>query len=266
MAQIENKKLYGRAELKKYFRNGQIPDETHFAHLIDSAVIQHDDGISKDDENGYIITPTGSSSRLITFYENMDRLAPFFYVEKDMKDSPSLKFQSGTTNRNTQQQEEASFFLHQDGRLGLGKKSSPNFKLDVNGFTASQGRTGTYLSGKIRADGNWHVIADELDNCQALEIIARAGKKGSGRFSILHAIALSAYGGSHSKIRKTRAHYGFFWNKLNLRWRGDTHNYTLQLRSNSNFGKDVEIYYNVSKLWDDELFLPQDCFYPTKDR
>lgn len=265
MGQDENKKLHGRAELKKYFRNGQIPNETHFAHLIDSVIIQHDDGISKDEENGYLIAPIGPSQRLITFYKNMDRLEPFFCVEKDLQDSPSIKLQSGTAGKDPQQQEESSFFFHQDGRLGVGKKSSPNVNLDVNGFSASQGRIGTFLSGKVPADGQWHIIADELDNCQALEVVARTGKKGTGNFSILHATALSAFGRSHSKIRKTCAYFGFFWNKLNLRWRGDTHNYSLQLRSNRNFGKGIDIYYNIGKLWDDELFLPEDCYYLKKE-
>jgi len=259
MAQNENKKLHGRAELKKFFRNGQVPTENHFAYLIDSAVIQLDDGISKDEENGHVIAPIGSSEKLITFYKNMDRLEPFFYVEKDLQDSPSLKFLSGTAGANSQ--EEASLFLHQDGRLGVGKRSQAKIKLDVNGFSASKGRIGTYESGIIQANGKWHPIVEGLDNCQALEIVARTGKKGTGKFSIMHAIALSAYGRSNCKIRKTCAYFGLFWNQLSLRWTGDTHNYSLELRSNRNFGNDVNIYYNVGKLWDDELLLPDDYYH-----
>jgi hypothetical protein len=82
--------------------------------------------------------------------------------------------------------------------------------------------------------------------------MARTGLKGSGRFAIMHAIALSAYGHSRSRIRRTCAHYGFFWNKLKLRWKGSTHNYSLQLRSNSNFGSGVPIHYSITRLWDDE--------------
>lgn len=266
MAQEENKKLHGRAELKKFFRNGQIPTETHFAYLIDSAIIKLDDGISKDEENGHIIAPIGSSQKLMTFYKNMDRLEPFFYVEKDIQESPSLKFQSGITGDGSQGEEETSFFFHQDGRLGIGKRSQPNIKMDVNGFAASKGRMGTFKSGKVPANGKWQPIAEGLDNCQALEIVARTGKKGSGKFSIMHAIALSAYGRSNCKIRKTCAYFGLFWNKLNLRWRGDTHNYSLELRTNRNFGQNIDIYYHITQLWDDELFLPEDCYYPVANK
>jgi len=269
MAQNENKKLHGRAELKKYFRNGQIPTETHFAYLIDSAIIQHDDGISKDEENGYVIAPIGSSSRLMTFYKNMDRLEPFFSMEKDLQDPPSLKFQPGISDQDNGKQEKNAFFFHQDGRMGLGKRSSPNYKLDVAGFTASQGRIGTYVSGKVPADGAWHPIITGLDNCQVFEVVARTGKKDSGRFSIMHAIATSAFGRSglcRGKINKTCSYYGFFWNKLNLRWKSkDIHNYSLELRTNRHYGKGVDIYYNVTKLWDDKLFTPEGYYHPKKD-
>ena len=260
MGQNENKKLHGRAELKKYFRNGQVPTETHFAYLIDSALIQHDDGISKDEENGYVIAPLGSSSKLMTFYKNMDRLEPFFCVEKDLQDPSSLKFQPGDKEQN-------AFFLHQNGNLGIGKRSDEHYKLDVAGFAASQGRIGTYMSGKIPADGMWHKIVTGLDNCQALEVVARTGKKDSGRFSILHAIATSAFGRSGGKIRKTCSYYGFFWNKLNLRWKvidKDIHNYALELRSNRHYGKEVDIFYNITKLWDDKLFLPEEYYHEKK--
>lgn len=257
----ERKKLYGRAELKKYFRNGEIPTETHFGYLIDSVIVQHDDGFSKDEEHGYIISPLGSSKRLITFYKGMDRLEPYYYIEKDGQDSPSLRFIPGNSDLSEEDKIKFSTFFHQNGSLGLGKRCSPDLKLEADGFIGMQGRAGTYKHGSIPADGKWYAIAEELDNCQAFEIIARTGRKGTGKFSIMHAIALSAFGRSRSKIRKTSAHYGFFWNKLNLRWTGTTHNYSLELRSNSNFGTGINIFYNVTKLWDDEVFVKDGNYY-----
>lgn len=262
MAENERKKLYGRAELKKYFRNGHVPTEIHFGYLIDSVVVQHDDGISKDEEHGYIISPIGSSKKIITIYKNMDRLEPYFYVEKDGKESPSLRFIPGTPGLTEQDQEELSTFFHQNGNLGLGKRANENLKLEVNGLLGTQGRVGTYKMGTIPADGKWHTIVEGLDNCQAFEVIARTGKKRSGKFAILHAIAVSTFGRRRKGIRKTRSWFGFFWNRLNIRWRGTTHNYTLELKSNRNFGKGVDVYYNISKLWDDEAFLPEEYYYP----
>jgi hypothetical protein len=258
------KKTYGREELKKYFRNGQIPSETHFAYLIDSVIVQQDDGVSKDEENGYIISPLGSSSRLITFYRNMDQMEPFFYIDRDSHQSASLRFTSGTAASDEKQREDASTFLHQDGSVGFGKRCEPDLRAEFKGFAGMEGRKGTYRHGDVPADGKWHTVAEDLDNCQAFEVMARTGKKGSGKFSIMHAIALSAFGKSSSSIRKTRAYYGFFWNKLNLRWSGTTHNYRLELRANRNYGKGVNIYYNISKLWDDELFLRGEEYYPAQ--
>ncbi len=267
------KKIYGREELKKYFRNGQIPSETHFAYLIDSVIVQQDDGVSKDEENGYVITPLGSSSRLITFYKGMDRREPFFYVDRDINQSSSLRFTSGEyplddtsgdALSDEKKKDGVSTFLHQDGSVGFGKRCEPDLRAEFKGFAGMEGRKGTYRHGYVPADGKWHIVAEDLDNCQAFEVMARTGKKGSGKFSIMHAIALSAFGKSSSSIRKTRAYYGFFWNKLNLRWSGTTHKYCLELRANRNYGKGVNIYYNIAKLWDDELFLKGEEYYPTQ--
>jgi hypothetical protein len=255
------KKTFGREELKKYFKNGNIPTETHFAYLIDSVIVKQDDGISKDENNGYIISPLGASSRLITFYNGMDQLEPFFYVDRDNYQSSSLRFTSGNAGFNEKNKEELSTFLHQDGRLGIGKRCSEDLKTEINGFAGMEGRKGTYRQGSIPADGKWHKIVEGLDNCQGFEVMARTGKKGSGKFSIMHAIALSAFGKSKGRIRKTRSYFGFFWNKLDIRWGGTTHNYWLELRTNRNYGAGVNIFYNVGKLWDDELFLPQEEYY-----
>ncbi|MCZ8286188.1 MAG: hypothetical protein O9353_12105 [Bacteroidia bacterium] len=227
-------------------------------------IVQQDDGVSKDEENGYIISPLGSSNRLITFYKNMDQMEPFFYVDRDSHQSASLRFTSGTSAADEKQSENASTFLHQDGSVGFGKRCESDLRAEFKGFAGMEGRKGTYRHGDVPADGKWHKVAEDLDNCQAFEVMARTGKKGSGKFSIMHAIALSAFGKSSSSIRKTRAYYGFFWNKLNLRWSGTTHNYCLELRANRNYGKGVNIYYNIAKLWDDELFLKGEEYYPAQ--
>jgi hypothetical protein len=114
----------------------------------------------------------------------------------------------------------------------------------------------------VPADGKWHPIVSNLNNCHAFEIIARTGKRTTGRFSIIHATALSTFGKSSNKIRKTTAYYGSFLNKLNLRWKSyGTYNYELQLKSNRNYGDNTQIYFRVTDLWDDKLFLPEEYFY-----
>lgn len=253
----KKKQYQSREQLKEYFRNGKIPTEKHFADLINSMVHKVDDGFSKDEINGLRISSGEENKNLVSFYKDLNEQDPFFLIAKDDLDPDSLSFRpfdGGSSKNDT----DNAFFFHNNGKFGVGKKCDPRFKMEVNGFVGMQGRIGTYESGTRPADGQWHTILDELDHCQAFEIMARTGKKGSGRFALLNALAMSVYGPRGGKIKKTHAYYGFFWNKLNLRWVGTTHNYALQLRSNSNYGDGVKIHYTVSRLWDDHLFLDPD--------
>lgn len=262
------KKAHSRTDLKNNFLNGRIPTETHFSDLIDSMVNRQDDGLSKDDENGLILSASKSTRKLITLFDSIDQLKPFFYIEKDErkdeKKSAGLRL-NPYNELDESGKEKKSFFFDVNGSMGIGKRSHQDYSLDVNGFAAMQGRVGTFVQDKVAANGKWHTIIDKLDNCQAFEVMARTGKKTTGKYSILHAYALSAFGRSSSKIRRTCAYNGFFWNKIGIRWKSKgIHNYALQLRTNSNYGADIFIDYKVTKLWDDEKFLSNDHFYQHK--
>jgi hypothetical protein len=254
-------KIFTREDLKNFFRNGRIPSENHFSNLIDSMINKQDDGFSKDDENGLMISTRGSSKRFVTFYKNMDDLSPFFYLEKDDQETDGLRF-TPFTNSREDKEENDSFFLHSNGAFGIGTRCGNDFRLQVNGFAGMEGRVGTFLQGQVPADGRWHALIEGLDNCQAFEVVARVGKKSSGRFAILHAYALSAFGRSRSKIKKVSAHYGSWWNKIGIRWKSkNTHDYALHLCTNLNYGADVFIQYRVTKLWDDEKFVTDKSYY-----
>ncbi|BAV05988.1 hypothetical protein SAMN05421788_10662 [Filimonas lacunae] len=263
MAAFENTKTRSREELKKHFRNGEIPSEDHFCTLIDSMINKQDDGFSKDDDNGMIIASTMHSGRFMALYRNIDDLDPFFVFERDEKEKTALKLSPvALQDARKEKKEDDTFYFHGNGSLGLGKHCNEDFKLDVKGFAGMEGRAGTYKQGSVKADGQWHPIATNLDNCQAFEVVARTGRKASGRFAIMHAIALSAFGKSSSNIRRTGAHYGFFWNKIKLRWRSNgTHDFRLEIKTSSNYGNGVQIYYNITRLWDDTKFLPDTYYY-----
>ena len=139
----QNKKVYGRDELKQYFRNGVMPTENHFGYLIDSTINKQEDGFSKDEDNGLRVATLGDSKRLVSFYRATDDLEPFFCMEKDEQDSPGLRIKPGASKDDAAEQEK-SFFFHMNGNLGIGKKSDPRFKVDINGFTGMQGRMGTF--------------------------------------------------------------------------------------------------------------------------
>lgn len=268
-------KSHGRAELKKFFLNGSIPSENHFECLIESTINKIDDGFYKDDV-GLHLSPSPEDNRLITLYNNADASTPFFSIGYNGQDEASMQFKPcvDTAEGNMADEKvaaENSFFFHHGGRLGIGTKSSGLYGLQVRGYAAMEGRIGSYGSGTVAADGKWHELPglQHLNNCNAFEIVARVGKKGTGKFAILHAIALCAYGPSGGKIKKTSTCFGFYWNKLSLRWRGDKHSYRLEICSKSHYGqdsdgKDIPIYYHVTKLWEDGHFLPQDTIYQEK--
>ena len=251
----KKKQYQSREQLKEFFRNGKIPSEKHYSDLINSMVHKVDDGFSKDEVNGLKISSTEEAKNLISFYKDLNEQDPFFQIAKDEFDPTSLALKPFKIQDGVRSENESSFFFHTNGNLGIGTKCDDSFKLEVEGFAGMQGRIGTYKSGSRPADGKWHTILEKLDHCQAFEIMARTGKKGSGRFALMRAVALGVYGPRGSKIKKTQTHYGFFWNKLNLRWTGTTHDYNLEIRSNSNYGEEVNIRYSITRLWDDFLFL-----------
>lgn len=258
----DNSKISNRKDLKSMFRNGEIPTENHFHSLIDSTINKHDDGFLKNEDDGIVIS-ANKPGRFISFFKQVDDLDSFFLVGHNTLQPESLTFRANGAGEDGKENDN-TFYFHNNGSFGLGKRSDEAYRLDVKGFAGFEGRTGTYRRGTVPADGKWHTIVGNLDNCQALEVLARTGVKGKGRFAILHAIALSTYGHSKSSIRKTSAHYGFFWNKIRIRWKSNhTHSYALQIKTIRNYGGDADIFFTIGKLWDDELFLPhgKDYFY-----
>jgi hypothetical protein len=254
MAENSEDKILRRKELEDLFKDGAIPQEADFRFLINSMINKQDDGFSKNETNGFEVKITGlSSQKFISLFKDVNDPEIFFSLEKDEKDT-AIVLSPGAGNNQETPAAENSFFFGKDGKMGIGKKAEENFKLEINGFVGMKGRIGTYKAGQIDADGQWHTILEGLDNCNGFEVLARAGKKGTGKFALLHAIALATFGHSKGRIRKTSSHFGFFWNKLNLRWRGNTHNYSLQLKSNSNYGNNTKISYRITQLWDDETF------------
>ncbi|OKS86512.1 hypothetical protein [Mucilaginibacter polytrichastri] len=261
MGKKATKQSQSREQLKDYFRNGKIPTEKHYADLINSMVHKMDDGFSKDEENGLNVSSYETSRNLVSFYKDINEIDPFYIISKDEPDPNCLKLQPFNNAPGKKNIDNTSFFFHTNGKFGIGKKCDDKYKTEVNGFIGMQGRIGTYKTGTKPANGEWHTIIDNLDNCQAFEIVARTGKMGSGKFAVIHATAVSAYGPKGSKIRKNSSCRGFFWNKINLRWKGTTHNYRLEMRTNSHYADDVDIYYTVTKLWDDTIFLNKEEIY-----
>ena len=244
-----------RETLKKYFQKGRRPTVEQFGDLIDSMLNMIDEGFDKTLEDGLRISSIGESGKQISFYRNYDHEIPAWSIKIES---------SGSSEKFTlcNQREEKILALDPDGKVGVNKKK-PEFSLDVEGVIASQGRTGG-LRGKVPADGKWQRITKELEGCRAFEIMAGVGKQGTGKYALLHAFAMNTFnpGGfffnflkRKKKIAANHAYYKSKCDKIKLRWKkvGTSQSYYLEVRTNSNYGDDVEIQYNITELWFDHF-------------
>ncbi len=239
--------LLNRSTLKNYFKQGTSPTEVNFADLIESTVNKVDDGFSKTDKDGLMLSPKGNTKSLLSFYDDIRDKEPEWTmaINKD-KENRGLAFQGSDG--------ESSLFLKDGGNVGI-MTDAPKHPLEVNGMVSMQGRIGNYNSGEVPGDGQWHPILTELDEIQAFEVVASIrGSKGRGKYAFTHAIAVATFGASRWRIRHTRAYWGWFWNRISLRWRGDVHNYQLQIRTMTHYGMNEldeprPIKYAITRLW-----------------
>jgi hypothetical protein len=236
--------IASRAQLKKAFEKGAIPTQQDFEDLIDSMFHKEEGGIISE-EDGLRLSPKGSDSRIITFFNNLSDFKPKWSIEQYPRNSE----ESGLNL--VDEQGASKLFIQNNGNIGIGTLH-PAAKLDVHGNIHAQGRRGTYAKGEIPADGTWYTIIPQLTQCHAFEVIAKVSKPGRGLHAMVHAFALSTFGSSESKINKTHAYYNSFRDKIDLRWAGSTFNYYLQIRTKRNYGEGHMIKYYITNLWWEE--------------
>ncbi len=247
--------LKDRETLKNLFTKGRIPSEAGFADLIDSGINKIDDGFSKSIKDGLMLSPMANSKNVLGIYRKIiDPNAAWSVQLDDIKGSDQKSL--GICGQGLQT---PVLQFHPEGKVGI-NTSQPARTLDVNGFIATRGVTGSYSAQReVPADGEWYPIIQNLDYCNAFEVVARVGVPKSGVHALLHAIALSAYGNSHSRIKHTHTRFSL-WRplKIKLRWVGSTHQYTLEMRSTRNLGPYTKIRYYITQLWDDlEMGSPE---------
>jgi len=234
-----------RATLKTYFSNGRRPSQDEFADLIDSTLNIIDHGFDKNAQDGFRIAQIGSSSSLISFYQDITVKSPVWRMRLDPI-THNLTYE-GVADGDGENYNVLT--LDPSGKVGVGNKE-PHYELDVTGTIAASGRIGRNGDKPVYSDGNWYDITDELDGCRAYEIIAGVGAKGSGKYALLHAFALSTYNGKNN-ITYHQAHFGSRCNRLKLKWIGNTHNFKLQLKTACDYGEKLNIRYYISELWFD---------------
>lgn len=232
-----------RETLKKSFGRGQRPTEQDFTNLIDSTLNLLDDGLSKSPSTGIELAPLVGEKRVIlsVFRESGD---PHPEWELSVGTSGELKI-----CRFGEESSRPVITLHSDQRLEI---DTDGGEVEVKGELVCPGRKGSYLKGQVPADGQWHDISDELEGVCALEIIAAAGRRHSGKHAVLVALATHCFG-DKPRIRKVRSHYGAFGHKLKLRWMRNGLRCKLQLKTLFNYGEEIGIAYQVSRLWDNPL-------------
>ena len=217
-----------RTTLKNYFKSGSLPSEDQFANLIDSMLNMRDEGFEKSPEQGFKVAqrPEG---RLLSFFENIPIVSPIWSVKIDqISENHKLTFLN--------KYDEAVLTLTPDGMIGI-KQNNPRFDLDVAGTIASRGRLGEKGAKTVHANGYWQDMTDVLAGCSAFEIMAGVGKQKSGKYALLHAIALKTFD-ARGKIVYHQAQYGSRCNRLKLRWKKRSNKqYTLQIKTACSYGK-----------------------------
>lgn len=262
--------IQDRNTLKEYFIKGSRPTEEHFSNLIDSTFNKADDKLDINKDSGLMIYATASEALMSIFDDGDAQQAKWMLKTSKKRRGLCITEVEGVSAPDKM---EPTLFLREGGRVGVGT-INPTNELDVKGIISSHGRIGSYLQTQVKADGEWHNIFDSsLKHSHAFEITAYAeGKKGAGKFALSHAIAISTHGNSSPAIRKTGAHYGKWWNKIDFRWASKPSvikdpfkskwwkypnvifepknlDYNLQIRTKSDYGSGYFIDISVSLLW-----------------
>lgn len=256
-------KPLNRESLKNFFRKGQLPNEMHFAALIDSTVNKLDDGFNKTDLDGLRVSPINGKESVMSFFENelVDHPSWQFNLKKQ-EAGPSLSLDTLAEVEAGKIEQRPVIFFSGTGNVGLGT-DKPRTQLEVGKTFSTHTRVGAYAIGKIDGDGKWHDILSGVDQPSAFEVLARIdGKKGTGKYALTHAIAVCTYAGGRNKISQTRAYFGWFFRRIELRWEGGMDSFRLQARTRQHYGyaNEVEktpfqIRFHITSLWDESIFL-----------
>ncbi len=246
-----------RRTLKRYFQKGALPTEDQFGDLIDSNLNTIDEGFDKSPENGFEISLIGDHRRLISFFKSGAAKDAVWSIEYDKEKDRLFIRKPGTDG-----DEPAAMTFASDNRVGIGKED-PGCTLDVGGVIAAEGRIGANPDNQktVAADGKWHNITPALSGCHAIEVVAGAGSKGTGKYALMHALALNTFNprgwlfnflNLKKKIRYQQAYYLSRGNRIKLRWLAEGDHYYLQMRTACGYGDAIRIRYYLTRLWFDE--------------
>lgn len=251
--------LLTRSTLKNLFKRGNVPTEVNFGDLIDSTVNKVDDGFAQSTSEGWMLAPQGSDQKLMSFYSGIrDPHSAFNISINPSRHSNGLSFNAYDKEKDNDKSFNSVLFLRDNGNVGI-NTTTPRYRLEVKGMVAMEGRVGIYKTGEVPADGRWHPILEDLQGMKGYEVFAQAvGRKGRGRYAMTQAVALGMYG--KGTVDAIKSSYGWFFQKIKLRWRGSIDSYRLEICTAGNYGfvdennrQPAVIRYYISKLWDDSM-------------
>jgi hypothetical protein len=250
-----------RETLRNFFGDGALPTKDHFGDLVDSMLNMSDEGFRKSAQNGVEISTPGGHDALLSFYRDQSPQLSLWSLRYGAE-REQLCFHASARGPADQP---PVLSLDTAARVGI-NTTAPRSTLDVGGVISAQGRLGSYAvasEAALLADGEWHDLTDALQGCQAFEVMAGTGHTGTGRYALLHAIALNTYNptgllefwSARKRIRCDHAYYSRRCDKLQLRWHGSSGKgaaYRLQIRSGCDYGAQVRIQCFLTRLWFDE--------------
>jgi hypothetical protein len=251
--------IKSRKELKDLFKNGCLPDQSSFGHLIDSFVHQNDLWERASGNISGSSPVTGANHRI-------SALNRAWYVYVDSQNNLVLA-----------ESDAARLRINANDRVEIGAPDAP-FALQVNGWTGIGMRIGTYSPAEdtrqeypssslvrlqVPADGRWHPIINGLGKCHAFEVVASASGAATTKFhAITHAVAVTSVSGGRHSIRPVYSYDGWYWRrKISFKWQANGGgwfkkgaDYSLCVRTGCNFGKGDDgkpamIRYHITRMW-----------------
>lgn len=236
-----------RQTLKESFKQGKRPSEQDFENLIDSTMNILDDGFSKSPETGMGLAPLLEKGTVLSVFRKTSDSKPQWEI--------AIEQQEGNLEIRKHQDDKTIpvLTLKTNGSILYGEEGKEAL---FSGRVTIPVREGVYAQS-VPADGKWHDITGDLDGSQALEIVAVAGKKNSGKHAVLMAFATSCFG-KHGKIKKIRSYYGQYGYKICIRWRKSEEGENqcrLQLKTRFHYGEEIQINAHITSLLSKNVLL-----------
>ena len=241
-----------RENLIKRFTDPDLQD------FVQSTINILSDGIDIDDINGLKLESKGNARRMMSFYDKIKSKSSLWDINISQTQAKNNALNIAAQGKNI-------LTVVDNGSVGI-YKDDPAFQLDVDGLVGSTGRVGNFAIGKVPADGEWHILINDMSGTVGFEAFAHIINDKEDRYGLTYGVLLmSEEKGFKNRIRSVEASSKWLWgkwfNKIVFRWAFDTSNtsvterrYRLEMKSRTRQGLPGQetpyIYYRLAKIWD----------------